>query len=171
MVKAAALGQDIGAIEVWSGRSERTVRRWVGAYTGGGLDALADSPRSGRPARADGSYLASLESAVESGPRELGLGFDASTSERLSAFLAETTSVRIAPGWLRARLLGPSLPLRQAKAHALAPAGPGGGGEVQGGDRGGREKKSPLSPTGTSCTTRTGRTWRRTRTWRRCGTG
>jgi Homeodomain-like domain-containing protein len=30
MVKAAALGQDLGAIGAWTGRSERTVRRWLG---------------------------------------------------------------------------------------------------------------------------------------------
>ena len=84
MVEAAALGRGIGAIEDWGGRGERTVRRWVGAYAGGGLDALAGSPRSGRPARADGPYLASLESAVESGPRELGLGFDAGTGRRVA---------------------------------------------------------------------------------------
>jgi len=104
MVKAAALGQDIATIGGWSGRGERTVRRWLGAYAGGGIGALADSPRSGRPARADAAYLAALESAVETGPRELGLGFDAWTSDRLSAYLAREAGVRIAPGWLRALL-------------------------------------------------------------------
>jgi hypothetical protein len=34
----------------------------------------------------------------------LGLPFDVWTSGRLSAYLAETTGVRIAPGWLRALL-------------------------------------------------------------------
>jgi hypothetical protein len=34
-------------------------------------------------------------------PRELGLLFDVWTSARLSAYLAEETGVRIAPGWLR----------------------------------------------------------------------
>jgi hypothetical protein len=34
----------------------------------------------------------------------LGLPFDVWTSARLSAYLAETTGVRIAPGWLRALL-------------------------------------------------------------------
>ena len=42
--------------------------------------------------------------AVETPPRELGLLFDVWTSPRLSAYLAETTGVHIAPGWLRALL-------------------------------------------------------------------
>src|ERR671937_445729 len=47
---------------------------------------------------------AALERAVEVPPRQLGLLFDAWTSDRLSAYLAETTGVRIAPGWVRALL-------------------------------------------------------------------
>src|SRR6185436_20503980 len=58
----------------------------------------------GRPARADAAYLEALERTVETPPRELGFPFDVWTSSRLSAYLAETTGVRIAPGWLRALL-------------------------------------------------------------------
>src|SRR5436305_197600 len=45
-----------------------------------------------------------LEAAVETPPPSLGLPFDVWTSARLSAYLAGTTAVRIAPGWLRALL-------------------------------------------------------------------
>ena len=107
MVKAADLGRDLGEIAAWSGRKPRTVRRWLGAFaTGGGSGALADTPRSGRPALADAAYLGALEEAVETPPRRLGLGFDVWTSERLSAYLARITGVRIAPGWLRVLLGG-----------------------------------------------------------------
>ena len=41
---------------------------------------------------------------MDTPPRVLGLPFDAWTSARLSAYLAETTGVRIASGWLRALL-------------------------------------------------------------------
>ncbi len=77
MVKAAALGQDLAAIARWSGRSAGTVRRWLSRFAAGGVEALADAPRAGR---------------------------DVWTSARLSAYLAETTGVGIAPGWLRALL-------------------------------------------------------------------
>jgi transposase len=104
MVKAAALGQPLTAIGRWSGRSPRTIRFWLDRFVAVGTPGLADAPRAGRPARADAAYLAALERAVETPPRELGLPFDVWTSPRLSAYLAETTGVRIAPGWLRALL-------------------------------------------------------------------
>ena len=104
MVKGVALGQPLAEVARWSGRGERTVVRWVRAFVAGGTAALADAPRSGRPVRADATYVAALEHAVETPPRLLGLLFDTWTSPRLSAYLAETTGVRIAPGWLRALL-------------------------------------------------------------------
>jgi transposase len=104
MVKAAALGQDLEAIARWSGRRPETVRRWLAAYQEGGIAALTDAPRQGRPPKADTAYLAALEAAVDTAPRTLGLPFDSWTSGRLSAYLTQQTGVRIAPGWLRVRL-------------------------------------------------------------------
>jgi transposase len=104
MVKAAALGDDLARIAAWSGRAPATVRRWLAAFRAGGVAALADAPRAGRPPKADAAYLAALERAVETPPRDLGLPFDAWTSARLSAYLAETAGERVAPGWLRVLL-------------------------------------------------------------------
>lgn len=104
MVKGVALGQPLAEVARWSGRGERTVVRWMRAFAAGGSAALADAPRSGRPVRADAAYVAALERAVETPPRSLGLLFDTWTSPRLSVYLAETTGVRIAPGWIRALL-------------------------------------------------------------------
>src|SRR3954447_3442694 len=71
MVKAADLGHDLGQITAWSGRTPRTVRRWLGAFASGGIGALASSsaPRSGRPVVAGAAYLRALEEAVETPPR------------------------------------------------------------------------------------------------------
>jgi len=88
MVKAAALGQDLAAIARWSGRTPETVRRWLSAYQDGGIAALTDAPRQGRPPKADAAYLAALAAAVDPAPRTLGLPFDVWTSGRLSAYLA-----------------------------------------------------------------------------------
>jgi transposase len=104
MVKGLALGQDVGEIAAWSGRSVRRVRHWLGRFRAGGPAALADAPRSGRPVKAGPAYLEALEAAVEAPPPSLGLPFDVWTSDRLSAHLAGATGVRIAPGWLRALL-------------------------------------------------------------------
>ena len=104
MVKAAGLGRDLTEIVRWSGRSPRTIRFWLGRFAEAGAAGLADAPRPGRPVRADAAYLAALERAVETPPRELGPPFDVWTSPRLSEHLAATTGGRIAPGWLRALL-------------------------------------------------------------------
>ena len=104
MVKAAGLGEDVATIARWSGRTPRTVRRWLRVFRDGGVAALAGAPIPGRPPKADGAYLAALETTVETPPRTLGLGFDVWTSGRLSAHLEATTGVRIAPGWLRVLL-------------------------------------------------------------------
>ena len=104
MVKAAALGQNVAAIARWSGRTPETVRHWLAAYQAGGIAALADAPRQGRPPKADAVYLNALEAAVETAPRTLELPFDVWSSRRLSVYLHEQTGVRIAPGWLRVLL-------------------------------------------------------------------
>ena len=104
MVKAAALGYEVGAIAAWSGRSARRVRHWLGRFAEAGVAGLADGARSGRPAKADAGYRAALVDAATTPPRDLDLPFDVWTSDRLSAYLAETTGVRLAPGWLRALL-------------------------------------------------------------------
>lgn len=104
MVKAAWLGADIAAIAQWSGRTPRTVRRWLTAFREGGVAALAGAPIPGRPPKADAAYLLALETALETPPRTLGLPFDVWSSRRLSAYLLEQTGVRIAPGWLRVLL-------------------------------------------------------------------
>lgn len=104
MVKAAALGFEEEAIGRWSGRTVRTVRRWLTRFRAEGAAALGDAPRSGRPAKADGAYRERLVEAVTTAPTAVGLPFDVWTSARLSAYLAEQTGVRLAPGWVRVLL-------------------------------------------------------------------
>lgn len=85
MVKAAGLGADWEAIAAWSGRTPRTVRQWLNRFVAGGIAALADAPRPGRPPAADAAYHAALDDLADRDPRALGLPFDAWTSARLSA--------------------------------------------------------------------------------------
>jgi len=104
MVKARALGHEVAAIMRWSGRTERTIGHWVRCFVQGGVAALSDAPRAGRPARADAAYQQALERAVTTPPRDLGLGFDVWTSARLSTYLAQTTGISLAPSWIRGLL-------------------------------------------------------------------
>ena len=104
MVRAAALGYDVTQIAAWSGRSVRRVRHWLARFAEAGIDGLNDGTRSGRPAKADDAYRTALVDAVTTPPRALDLPFDVWTSDRLSAYLAETTGIRVAPVWVRALL-------------------------------------------------------------------
>jgi transposase len=101
MVKAVGLGEDLDRIARWSGREARTIRRWVRAYRRWGVAGRSDAARSGRPTQANAAYLAALERAADTPPRDLGLPFAAWTSARLSAYLAETTRIRITASWMR----------------------------------------------------------------------
>lgn len=71
MVKAAMLGHDLPTIARWHGRSEATACHWLSCFLRGGVDALTDAPRSGRPARADAAYQSLLEQTVLTPPRDL----------------------------------------------------------------------------------------------------
>jgi transposase len=104
MIKAAALGHDQASIAAWSGRSVRTVRRWLARFRCAGLDALPDRARSGRPARADAAYQDALRTAIATAPPSLGLPFDQWTAARLRAYLAEQTGVPLSAAWLRVLL-------------------------------------------------------------------
>jgi transposase len=162
MVKAVGLGYGVGQVEEWSGRQARTIRRWVRGFAARGIGGLTDAPRSGRPADADQAYLHALEQAVDTPPRDLGLLFDVWTSARLSAYLAETTQVRITASWLRHLLARRRFACGRPK-HTLK--------HLQDPDDVARcerqladaEKKWGRSPTAPSSTTRTRPTWRRTR--------
>jgi hypothetical protein len=126
---------------------------------------------SGRPAKADATYLAALAQAGETTPRGVGQPFDVWTSGRLSAYLAETTRIRIAPGWGRVLLHREGFATGRpnpAVAHLHDPAE-----VVACADRlreaGG--KRGPRIRRGTNCPSRMRRTSRRIRILGASGTG
>lgn len=104
LVAGAARRQDVAMIARWSGRSPRQLQVWRRRFVAGGSAALVDASRTGRPPPADAAYHAALERAVTTPPTALGFPFDVWTAARLSAYLAETTGVRLTPGWLRTLL-------------------------------------------------------------------
>lgn len=68
-----------------------TRRRWRAE----GLEGLADRPRSGRPAVADGEYLAALLGAVNTPPADLGYAFGVWTTGRLAEHLRRRRGRRL----------------------------------------------------------------------------
>ena len=74
---------------------EETVRRWLVRYQAEGLEGLKDSPRPGAPPKVTRAYRERLLAVVRRRPRALGQPFSLWTGERLAAYLAEQTSLRV----------------------------------------------------------------------------
>jgi transposase len=71
------------------GLDAETVRRRIRRFNAGGLAALEDHPRSGRPATYSAREVAAVIATALSNPRGLGLPFASWTLDRLAAYLLE----------------------------------------------------------------------------------
>jgi putative transposase len=81
---AETLGVSLGSIYKWHARWRR-----------GGLDALADQPRSGAPPKADEAYWARVGQLVEQDPTTLGYAFSLWTAERLIRHMQQETGIEL----------------------------------------------------------------------------
>jgi transposase len=86
------------------GVSQPTVYDWHHRWQKGGIESLANRPKSGRPVKATKSYVAELEKAVEQDPQELGYAFSIWTSERLRLHLKTQTGIELKPTQFKAVL-------------------------------------------------------------------
>lgn len=66
-------GQSCREVARLLGDDASTVQRWVGRFEAGGLDALREGERPGRPATLDAKQLRSLESDLRKTPHDFGL--------------------------------------------------------------------------------------------------
>lgn len=73
----------------------RTIYAWHYRYRQGGVAALRDKPRSGRPRKWTVEYLQALQGTLESDPKTLGYDFSLWTLERLVAHLAKVTNIEL----------------------------------------------------------------------------
>jgi len=90
MVRHAALGRSIPAAAAGLGVHPQTVRRHVKAFLAGGVAALADAPRSGRPPKLTEAVLAALEARPD---EDAASGARTWTLPQLAAWLAEEHGV------------------------------------------------------------------------------
>ncbi len=81
-----------------------TVYNWGARWRSGGLEALANRPKSGRPSVADEAYCQVLEETLENEPAELGYEFAIWTVARLKAHLDQATGKRMSANRLRVLL-------------------------------------------------------------------
>jgi transposase len=67
--------------------SQPTVYDWHHRWHQKGLEGLANRPKSGRPRKADHSYVELLKEVIEQDPQELGYNFTIWTADRLRLHL------------------------------------------------------------------------------------
>jgi transposase len=94
-----------GAIAEIVRESHVTVLLWLHRYLAEGVEGLEDAPRSGRPKTITSEYQTRLLEVVRQRPRSLELPFSMWTLQRLAAYLAEQTGIRVTDDTVR-RLLG-----------------------------------------------------------------
>lgn len=91
--KCEAVGRMLSA-------SRASIQNWHKRWRDGGLEALANRPLPGRPAKADATYREVLEQTLDTEPSALGYAFSVWTIERLSQHLARETGIRLSIGRL-----------------------------------------------------------------------
>ena len=141
MVLLADRGFSVAQIATIYECSEATVRQWLGRFEAGGVEALRDLPRSGRPRKADAAAREQIRRTLERAPAAAGYGFGSWSvvtlcghlAERLGLALSRATVRRILHGleyrWRRPKHVLPEDPLARSKMWALyeriagAPAG------------------------------------------------
>jgi len=81
-----------------------TIYSWINRWRSGGVEELANKPRSGRPPKADEGYCLRLAEVLEKEPQALGYGFTVWTIDRLRAHLEKETGIELSESRLRALL-------------------------------------------------------------------
>jgi transposase len=102
VIRLLHLGHKPGEIAKMQAVSDPTIYGWIKRWRSGGLEALADKARSGRPPKADDAYSLALVEAIEKEPLAFGYNFMLWTVERLSAHLEKQTGIRLSESRLRA---------------------------------------------------------------------
>ena len=72
-----------------------SIYHWHARWREGGLDALANQPKSGAPPKADEAYWQRVGDVVEQEPRVFGYDFTVWTAERLIAHMATETGIEL----------------------------------------------------------------------------
>jgi len=81
-----------------------TVYRWWNLYCAGGIDALSNRPKSGRPPKTDAAYWQRLEELINEDPRKHNYVFVVWTTGRLRDHMEVETGISVSAAWLRERM-------------------------------------------------------------------
>ncbi len=97
MIRLAAAGYPVAEIAGLFRASERRVRRWLGRFRVGGLEALADRPHPGRPGSLTPALLQALREEFARAKRTW-------TAKQIAHWLAQEHGVALHPDHLAAML-------------------------------------------------------------------
>ncbi len=98
--------------------SQPTVYDWHHRWQRGGVEELANRPKSGRPPKADAAYVARVEEIVEQDPQTLGHQFTVWTVTRLRRHMEQETGVALGQTQFKALLKANDFVYRRPK-HEL----------------------------------------------------
>lgn len=117
-IRLSSLGYTVGEIAEVTGCTRQTVRNCFDYFESGGIDALFDLPRSGRPPKATPDYRARLVKAVKTSPKEFGYPFTGWTVTRLRAHMAREMDVLLSEARVRQIMKEEELVFKRPK-HTL----------------------------------------------------
>jgi transposase len=84
--------------------SKPTIYGWIDRWRNGGVEGLANRPKSGRPLKADDEYSLALMEAIEKEPSDFGYDFSIWTIDRLRAHLEKQTGISLSESRFRVLL-------------------------------------------------------------------
>ena len=100
--------------------SEATIYNWHARWREGGIEALANRPKSGRPQSATDAYRERLAEVIEQKPSVFGYAFTVWTTARLQEHMAQETGIEMSDETLRKVLADEEYVYRRPK-HDLTP--------------------------------------------------
>jgi len=92
-IRLLHLGSTPTQAAIQLGYSAKTVRLWRQRFLAGGVEGLADRPRSGRPLKSNEHYQLVLEEVLACDPEDIGLWFTSWSVQRLRDYMAQQTGI------------------------------------------------------------------------------
>jgi transposase len=104
IIRLLHLGHKPEQIAEMQAISKPTVYGWYKRWRSGGVEGLANRPKSGRPLKADDEYIIAFLEVIDKEPSEYGYDFSIWTSERLRTHLEKKTGISLSDSRFRALL-------------------------------------------------------------------
>ena len=114
-IRLLHLGHKPEAVSQMLAVAPSTIWNWHRRYRAGRVSALANQAKSGRPSKADETYVQQVTQAIESDPRTVGYEFSVWTINKLRQHLFKVTGVRLSYTRFRALLAKEGYVYRQPK--------------------------------------------------------